>query len=286
MKTIKRTLLVSLVPLLAPMTALAQSGQAGRTNANRANTESTQADRTNADHANTAQKREGSATSWRASHVIGKDVKNAGSESIGEVEDLVVDMENGEVIAVIVSTGGFLGIGDSLSAVPVAVLRYDQQAEGFKTKLTKEQLGRAPQFKADAWPDYSNTTSSEALRSFRASLDGDATTQNTTTQNSGNTAHDADNTAQNDRANRKDFVSPTDQGNSPKDIKITKDIRSEIMDKDVSSNAKNIKIITRNERVTLNGVVDSDAEHQAILKIASNHSDQSRIIDNLTVKND
>ena len=75
----------------------------------------------------------------------------------------------------------------------------------------------------------------------------------------------------------------TDQGNSEKDVQITKDIRSSIMDADLSFNAKNIKIITRNENVTLKGVVESHAEHQAILVIAKNHANAAKITDDLKV---
>ena len=263
MKNIQRTLLVSLVPLLTPLTAMAETGE-------------------RADRTNSIQDREGKGHAWRASNVIGTNVKNADNETIGEVEDIVLDMKNGEVIAVIISSGGFLGIGESLSAVPVSVVLYDDQAKGFKTRLTKEQLGRAPQFKADEWPDYSDTTSSEALRSFRATLDGGAHDRDTTTRTD-NTARDADNTAQNKKDENR-ARTPMDQGNSAADIKMTKDIRSGIMDTDMSSNAKNIKIVSRNERVTLNGVVDSHDEHQAILKIAESHCEKARVTDNLVVK--
>jgi sporulation protein YlmC with PRC-barrel domain len=79
----------------------------------------------------------GHSESWRASQVMGVDVKNASDETIGEVKDLVLDMREGEILAVVISSGGFLGIADTLSAVPVSVLRYDTEAKAFKTKLTK-----------------------------------------------------------------------------------------------------------------------------------------------------
>lgn len=273
MKTIQKTLLITLVPLLTPLTAIAQAEKPS-------------------ERGNTVHERKGSAASWRASHVIGLDVKNAESETIGEVEDLILDMKSGEIVAVVISTGGFLGLGETHSAVPVAVLRYDDRAEGFKTRLTKEQLGKAPQFKASEWPDYSEATSSEALRAYRESIGDNSNEQDEATQYTSNTARgnentsrDRDNTTQNDKKTGDEFAKPTDQGNSGNDMKMTKDIRSGIMDSDMSSNAKNVKIVTRNERVTLNGVVDSDAEHKEILKIAGKHCSESRIIDNLQVKN-
>jgi sporulation protein YlmC with PRC-barrel domain len=250
MKTIKRSLLISLVPLLSPLTVFAEAEK-------------------QVAQVYPIPETKGSAASWRASQVMGLNVKNNAGETIGEVKDLILDMKAGEVLAVIISSGGFLGIADTLSAVPVSALQYDGSAKAFKTRLTKEQLGRAPQFKTDVWPDYGDATSLEALRSYRDSIGGDVTA--------------ADNTAQNEKEINNDAVTPTDQGNSEKDVQITKDIRSGIMDTDLSFNAKNIKIITRNENVTLKGVVESHAEHQAILVIARNHANSDRISDNLKV---
>ncbi len=45
----------------------------------------------------------------------------------------------------------------------------------------------------------------------------------------------------------------------------------------------NDKIITRNESVTLKGVVESHEEHEAILKIARNHANTARTTDDLKV---
>lgn len=250
MKTIQRSLLISLVPLLAPLTAFAEEGK-------------------KTELATPIPGTKGSADSWRASQVMGHNVENTSGETIGEVKDLVLDMKSGEILAVVISSGGFLGIADTLSAVPVKALRYDRSAKAFKTRLTKEQLGKAPSFKTDAWPDYNESDSMDTIRSYRDSIGGDVTAP--------------DNTAQNEKEMEKDAVNPTDQGNSDKDLQITKNIRSSIMDTDLSFNAKNIKIITRNERVTLKGVVKSHAEHEAILKIARNHANTSRITDDLKV---
>jgi len=250
MKSIQRSLIISLIPMLAPLTAFAEADKPKEL-------------------AKPIEGTKGTASSWRASQVMGVNVKNAAGETIGDVKDLVLDMKSGEILAVVISSGGFLGIADTLSAVPVAALRYDVAAKAFKTSLTKEQLGKAPQFKYDAWPDYNEATSSEALRRYRDSVGGDVTAP--------------DNTAQNEREMKEDAVNPTDQGNSGKDLEITKNIRSGIMDTDLSFNAKNIKIITRNENVTLKGVVQSQSEHEAILKIARSHAKTDKITDDLKV---
>src|SRR5688572_27932956 len=94
----------------------------------------------------------GTGASWRVSEIIGINVKNSAEETIGEVQDLVVDMMSGEVLGVVIASGGFLGMADTLSAVPASSIRYDAAAKVFKTKLTKVQLGAAPSFKNTEWP--------------------------------------------------------------------------------------------------------------------------------------
>jgi len=73
----------------------------------------------------------------------------------------------------------------------------------------------------------------------------------------------ADNTANNAKAAGQ--KTPMDQGNSADDTKITAEIRKAIMDdKDMSMNGKNCKVITDKGVVTLEGVVASQAEKDAI----------------------
>jgi hypothetical protein len=214
---------------------------------------------------------------------MGVDVKNRSNDSIGEVEDLVLDMQNGEILAVVISSGGFLGIGESHSAVPVSALSYDDNARTLSTRLTKEQLGKAPQFENGQWSDHNDTSVTQALRSFRDSIGGDVNAQDNATQADRENRGDRADQAHTGSETRRGTVTPMDQGNSAEDVKITREIRSYIMDTDLSNNAKNIKVITRNEHVTLNGVVDSEAEHRAIIKIAEIHVDRARISDQLEV---
>ena len=207
---------------------------------------------------------------WRASGVIGQSVKNAEDQMIDEVEDLIVNMKTGEILAVVISSGGFLGIADTLSSIPVSALRFDTVAKAFKTRLTKEQLIGAPQFKQQEWPDYSDEATMQTLRSYRDTIGGDVTAN--------------DNSAQNEKLKNRKVMIPTDQGTSDKDIQITKDIRSAIVAADLSFNAKNIKIITKDEHVYLKGVVSDHAEHESVLKISKNHANAAKITDDLKVE--
>ena len=84
------------------------------------------------------------ARSARASKIIGSKVYK-GDTSIGQIEDVLVDLNHGTTAAVILSVGGFLGMGDKLVAVPVTAVKVGSEAK-FTTDLTREQLTSAPAF--------------------------------------------------------------------------------------------------------------------------------------------
>jgi sporulation protein YlmC with PRC-barrel domain len=84
------------------------------------------------------------AGSARAGKLIGSYVYK-GDTSIGKIEDVLVDLDHGATTAVILSLGGFLGIGEKLVAVPVNQIKSGSEAR-FITDLTEEQLAGAPAF--------------------------------------------------------------------------------------------------------------------------------------------
>jgi sporulation protein YlmC with PRC-barrel domain len=84
------------------------------------------------------------ARSARASKIIGSKVYK-GDTSIGQIEDVLIDLDHATVAAVILSVGGFLGLGDKLVAVPVSQIKVGTEAK-FTTDLTKDQLSNAPAF--------------------------------------------------------------------------------------------------------------------------------------------
>jgi len=58
-----------------------------------------------------------------ASDLIGTKVISANNESIGDINDVIVD-RNGQAIAAVVGVGGFLGIGEKDVAVPFKSLEF------------------------------------------------------------------------------------------------------------------------------------------------------------------
>ena len=84
------------------------------------------------------------AGSARASKLIGSKVYQ-GDKSIGQIQDVLVDLDHATQTAVILSVGGFLGVGDKLVVVPANQIKVGSEAK-FTTDLTKDQLARAPAF--------------------------------------------------------------------------------------------------------------------------------------------
>jgi len=74
---------------------------------------------------------------WRASKVAGLNVYNEKNESIGAINDLLMD-KSGNIKAVVLGVGGFLGMGEHLVAVPFDKIKFvDQPVPSTTTSTNK-----------------------------------------------------------------------------------------------------------------------------------------------------
>ena len=100
-------------------------------------------------------------------------------------------------------------------------------------------------------------------------------------------AGEADNSERNVRDRNEASVTPLDQGNSEADLATTKFIRENVVSDDaLSTNAKNVKIITQNGVVVLRGPVENAVEKATIVAIANRTAGVSRVDDQLEVAGD
>ena len=85
------------------------------------------------------------STGYRASKVIGSSVVNEAGDTVGKVDEIIVGPD-GKAPFVVLSVGGFLGMGDKLIALPYEQIKTD----GKKIVLpgaTKDSLKALPEFK-------------------------------------------------------------------------------------------------------------------------------------------
>ena len=61
--------------------------------------------------------------SWRSSKLLGLNVYNDSNESLGSISDLLAD-KSGNIKAVVIGVGGFLGVGEHLVAVAFDKVKF------------------------------------------------------------------------------------------------------------------------------------------------------------------
>ena len=226
----------------------------------------------------------------KASKLMGQVVKNQQGEEVGKVDNMLMDVQSGRIVAVVVSSGGFLGMRDELSAVPPTALSFNAERDTLQLDTSKERLSAAPHFKSDQWPDFNQPAYSDSVYRayqvepyFAANIVTDADDSARNLRNANNSARivsdtdktsrnvrDVDNTARNVRDRDDRTLTPLDQGNSKADTETTAQIRKGILaGKGMSTSAKNVKIITDKGRVTLRGPVQSEDEKRLIGEIAN-----------------
>ena len=116
-----------------------------------------------------------------ATKIIGAPVYDSGAadaNNLGKINDLVLDA-NGQVAAVVLGVGGFLGIGEKQVAVDYTALRWTVAAdntERWVLQTTKDQLTGAPDFQTvddqpgNASGAVDSATSSLAVSSSSAAM--------------------------------------------------------------------------------------------------------------------
>lgn len=93
-----------------------------------------------------------------------------------------------------------------------------------------------------------------------------------------------DNTGVNKRDQSVVEMTAQDQSNNPADVELLRKIRKDITsDKNLSTYAKNVKIIVSKDSVVLKGPVHSKAEVTKIVKMASANAPKHKILNELEV---
>jgi PRC-barrel domain len=90
------------------------------------------------------------ANEWRGSKLIGASVYGPSNDSIGDINDVIIG-SGGEVKAVVVGVGGFLGVGEKNVALPFDALTIARKADSssiqkITVSYTKDELKNAPKF--------------------------------------------------------------------------------------------------------------------------------------------
>jgi sporulation protein YlmC with PRC-barrel domain len=88
-----------------------------------------------------------------ASSLTGDKVVNAAEEHLGEIKEVMLDLETGTIDYLVIEFGGFLGLGVKYFAIPYRLLKLDAPNKRFIFNQSREVLEKAPGFDMDHWPD-------------------------------------------------------------------------------------------------------------------------------------
>lgn len=101
-----------------------------------------------------------------ATTIEGDKVVNEKGEDLGSIKDIMIDLDDGFVSYVVLSFGGFLGLGDKYFGVPRQAIHKNPGSHNFILNVDKERLENAPGFDKDRWPG----TTEEAHREYVTSI--------------------------------------------------------------------------------------------------------------------
>jgi len=84
------------------------------------------------------------STGYRASKVIGASIVNDANETVGKIDDVILGDDRTSYV--ILSVGGFLGVGNKLVALPYEAIRKTDE-KLIMPGATKDALKALPEFK-------------------------------------------------------------------------------------------------------------------------------------------
>ncbi|HYC48475.1 MAG TPA: PRC-barrel domain-containing protein [Burkholderiales bacterium] len=91
-----------------------------------------------------------------ASSFDGETVVNRQGETVGEIEEIMLDVRSGRIAYAVMAVGGFLGVGEKYFAVPWRAFTMDTDNKTFILDVDKTRLENAPGFDPDHWPSMAD----------------------------------------------------------------------------------------------------------------------------------
>ncbi|WP_250502278.1 PRC-barrel domain-containing protein [Caballeronia sp. AZ7_KS35] len=87
-------------------------------------------------------------------------------EDVGKIKHVMLDVRNGRIAYAVLASGGFLGIGDTLRAIPWSALTLDTDQKVFRLDSTAERIKSEPGFDKDHWPAMADSNWGTSLHQF------------------------------------------------------------------------------------------------------------------------
>ncbi len=93
-------------------------------------------------------------------------VVNPQGETLGDLQEIMLDVPRGRVAYAVLSAGGFLGLGEKYFAIPWGALTLDVESKRFILDIDRERLTNAPGFDKNNWPSAADETWNREVHSY------------------------------------------------------------------------------------------------------------------------
>lgn len=97
--------------------------------------------------------------------LTGASVHNQAGESLGRIEDIMIDVSLGRIAYAVLSFGGLFGIGNKYFILPWSALEFDESKNEFSLDIRREVLEKGPGFDKDTWPDFTDQAYAAGIHS-------------------------------------------------------------------------------------------------------------------------
>jgi sporulation protein YlmC with PRC-barrel domain len=104
-----------------------------------------------------------------AEKVGGTPVENPRGESLGHINDVMIDKISGQVVYAVLKYGSFLGLGGDRFAVPWDILKYNTARNAYVIDFPQDRLAKAPSFTEDRWPDMNDRSWNQSVHDYYGS---------------------------------------------------------------------------------------------------------------------
>jgi sporulation protein YlmC with PRC-barrel domain len=88
--------------------------------------------------------------------LTGANIRNPAGESLGKLEDIMIDLASGRIAYAVLSFGGLFGIGSKFFILPWSSLAFDQSQNEFVLDIARDVLEKGPGFDRNNWPDLAD----------------------------------------------------------------------------------------------------------------------------------
>lgn len=105
-------------------------------------------------------------TLFGARTFLGDEVYNRREDRLGTLKEFMLDLHSGRICYAVMSSGGFLGIGEKLFAIPWRALTLDAENACFVLDIAEERLMNSPGFDKRHWPDMNDAAWVQDIDTF------------------------------------------------------------------------------------------------------------------------